>query len=100
MPNEKKTKTKRAPASRRLQTRSTGPAVSVVRTGGRLLLPHERDEAAIAEPQRVVARHRKLVRQALRDVEHGLVDTEARGTPSNVPVERAPTRRRANRGSE
>ena len=100
MPTEKKTTIKRASASRRLETRSSGPALSVVRTGRRLLLPHERDEAAIAEPQRVVARHRKLVRKALRDVERGLVDTEARGTPSNVPVERGPTRRRAKRGSE
>lgn len=78
----------RRPKSRRLETRSAGPTVPVVRSGRKLLLPHERDEAAIPEPRRLVRHNRTLVEQAARDVEHGLIDTESRGVPSNVPSHR------------
>lgn len=49
-----------------------------------LMLPHERDETALPEAPEGRG-DRRRVRQAALDVEHGLVDTEARGTPSNVP---------------
>jgi hypothetical protein len=61
------------------------------------LLPHERDEAAIHEPRKQVARNRRLIRQAARDVQRGLVDTEVRGTPSNVPTQSATAAKRAKR---
>lgn len=49
-----------------------------------LQLPHERDESPRSEtPGQRGPRGR--VRQAAVDVERGLIDTEARGTPSNVP---------------
>jgi hypothetical protein len=49
-----------------------------------LQLPHERDESP--QPETSGAHGpRDGIRQAARDVERGLVDTEARGTPSNVP---------------
>ena len=83
---------KRARTSRRLETRSGGPTAPAAGTGRRMLLPHERDEAAIPEPRKLVARNRRVIRRAARDVEHGLVDTEARGTPNDVP---APKRRRS-----
>jgi hypothetical protein len=49
-----------------------------------LQLPHERDESPRPEG---ASPHgpRDRVRQAGRDVDRGLIDTEARGTPSNVP---------------
>lgn len=87
----KRRSAKPSAAVRRLQTRSAGPAVTVVRERP-LLLPHERDEAAIAEPRKLVARNRRLIRQAVRDVERGLVDTETRGVPSNVPTARRRSR--------
>jgi hypothetical protein len=59
-----------------------------------MLLPHERDEAAIPEPRESVVRNRKRIRQAARDVKRGLKDTEARGTPTNVPVQRRPRRQK------
>jgi hypothetical protein len=37
---------------------------------------------------------RGKIRQAARDIERGLIDTEARGTPSNVPRSRGSGRRR------
>jgi hypothetical protein len=57
-------------------------------TGRRLLLPHERDQAAVSEPRKSVRRNRRLIHQAVHDVQGGLVDTEARGTPTNVPTAR------------
>jgi len=69
-----------------------------VRTGSQLLLPHERDQAAIPEPRKSVARNRKLIRQAARDVERGLEDTEARGTPTNIPVQRQPRKQKRRSG--
>lgn len=59
---------------------------------GALRLPHERDESP--QPERGVSGPRDRIRQAARDVADGLVDTEARGTPSNVPQGKA---RRAKR---
>jgi hypothetical protein len=59
-----------------------------------LQLPHERDESPRAEtPGERGPRAR--IRQAAADVEHGLIDTEARGTPSNVPRPRPRVRRAA-----
>jgi hypothetical protein len=55
-----------------------------------LRLPHERDESPQSEKQGVSG-PRDRIRQAARDLDRGLVDTEARGTPSNV------TRRRSRR---
>lgn len=54
-----------------------------------LRLPHERDEArdpfddvgAVPAPG-----PRQVIEQAASDVSHGLIDTEGRGTPSNVPA--------------
>jgi hypothetical protein len=49
-------------------------------------LPHERDESALA-----AKRHEKPARtgsdmtQASEDVERGLVDTDTRGIPNDVP---------------
>jgi hypothetical protein len=50
-----------------------------------LQLPHERDESP--RPEELASQHgpRDRVYQAGRDVDRGLIDTEARGTPSNVP---------------
>ena len=58
-----------------------------------LQLPHERDESPMPEAG-ATRGPRDKIRQAARDVERGLVDTEARGTPSNVPRGRGPGRRR------
>ena len=93
-----KRKPKRAPASRRLETRSAGPTVTVVRTDRHALLPHERDQAAIPEPRKSVARNRKPIRQATRDINRGLSDTEARGTPTNIPVQRRTRRQKRRSG--
>jgi hypothetical protein len=52
-------------------------------------LPHERDE--YPNPKNVKRRGsgpRDLIRQAARDVDRGLRDTEARGIPSDVPTTR------------
>ena len=59
-------------------------------------LPHERDEAPYLEMDRDVAPYGPTdrVEQAARDVERGLVDTERRGTPSDVPGPRRSRRRR------
>jgi hypothetical protein len=51
------------------------------------VLPHERDEksgAGSTQAAGSAAARRKVV-QAGEDVERGLVDTERRGVPSNVP---------------
>jgi hypothetical protein len=53
-------------------------------------LPHERDE--YPNPKNVKRRGsgpRDLIRQAARDVDRGLRDTEARGIPSDVPTTRS-----------
>lgn len=50
-----------------------------------LPLPHERDEAA-APGGETTGKVRPRIRQAQLDVEHGLVDTERRGIPSDVPA--------------
>ncbi|MGH8619686.1 MAG: hypothetical protein ACREUW_18515 [Burkholderiales bacterium] len=50
-----------------------------------LHLPHERDESA-AGAQDAPAVPRPRIRQAQLDVERGLVDTERRGIPSDVPA--------------
>lgn len=49
-----------------------------------LQLPHERDQSAQPEAGAVHG-PREKIRQAARDVADGLIDTEARGTPSNLP---------------
>jgi hypothetical protein len=58
----------------------------------RMRLPHERDESPhqAADPARAPAGSTEKVEQAARDIERGLVDTERRGTPNDVP---APERR-------
>lgn len=57
---------------------------------GDLRLPHERDESP--ERESGVSGSRARIRAAARDVALGRVDTDLRGTPSNVP--RTPRRRR------
>lgn len=52
-------------------------------------LPHERDQSPDAPTKKTGPR--SIIRQGARDIERGLVDTEARGIPDNVP---APRRRR------
>ena len=97
----KRKPSKRLPASRRLETRSSGPTAMEARAGRDLQLPHERDEAAVHEPRKMVARNRGHIRRAARDVDQGLVDTEARGTPSNVPVaRRSPAGKRVKRSAQ
>ena len=58
----------------------------------RMRLPHERDESPrqAAGPARAPAGSKEKIEQAARDIERGLVDTERRGTPNDVP---APERR-------
>jgi len=49
-------------------------------------LPHDRDEKAA--PERHDRQHdanRGIIRQAKRDVDAGIVDTERIGTPNDVP---------------
>jgi hypothetical protein len=58
-----------------------------LRSDTKLRLPHERDETAQPETPGVRG-PRERIHQAARDVARGLVDTEARGTPSNVPSPR------------
>jgi len=50
-----------------------------------LPLPHERDESA-ALSREIPGTVRPRIRQAQFDVERGLVDTERRGIPSDVPA--------------
>jgi hypothetical protein len=50
-----------------------------------LPLPHERDENAALGGE-TPGQVRPRIRQAQVDVERGLVDTERRGTPSDVPA--------------
>ena len=59
----------------------------------KLQLPHERDETAHPETPGLDG-PRDRIHQAARDVARGLVDTEARGTPSNVPSPRRTRMRR------
>jgi len=86
--------------SRRPHVKSTGEQIAqpvlmeaslAIRTP---MLPHERDESARPEPK-LGTGSRQRVRQAASDIESGLIDTEARGTPSNVP----PGRRKASKRS-
>jgi hypothetical protein len=60
----------------------------------RMRLPHERDETPQPAVDESVAPHgpTEVIEQAARDVERGLVDTERRGTPSDVPGPRRPRR--------
>ena len=49
-------------------------------------LPHERDESACATGKHEKpARTGSSIEQAGKDVERGLVDTDRRGVPSDVP---------------
>ncbi len=50
-----------------------------------LPLPYERDEAPAAPPKPDEKRPRQVIEQAASDIEHGLVDTDRRGLPSDVP---------------
>ena len=59
-----------------------------------LQLPHERDQSPRSEASGTHG-PRDRIRQAARDVARGLIDTEARGTPSNVPRPRRGTGRRS-----
>ncbi|HEU0203681.1 MAG TPA: hypothetical protein VFR86_24995 [Burkholderiaceae bacterium] len=52
-------------------------------------LPHERDQMPDAPTKKTGSR--SIIEQGARDIERGLVDTEARGIPDNVP---APRRRK------
>ena len=74
---------------RRPQVRRAAPLPSELG----LQLPHERDESPMPEAGGVRG-PRGQIRQAARDIERGLIDTEARGTPSNVPRSRGSGRRR------
>jgi hypothetical protein len=60
-------------------------------------LPHERDESPLqgADPALEPVGPREVVEQAARDVARGLVDTERRGTPNDLP---RPERRDQRRG--
>jgi len=52
-----------------------------------LALPHERDEATAGQRsgQDAPGGPRAVIDQAARDIRRGLVDTERRGAPSDVP---------------
>lgn len=50
-----------------------------------LPLPHERDEDSVLAGE-TPGKVRPRIRQAQLDVERGLVDTERRGIPSDVPA--------------
>ncbi len=53
-----------------------------------LALPHERDEAPEGQrgdPGAAPEGPREVIEQAQRDIRRGLVDTERRGVPSDVP---------------
>jgi len=54
-------------------------------SGPALPLPHERDESSALGGE-TPGKERPRIRQAQLDVERGLVDTERRGVPSNVPA--------------
>jgi hypothetical protein len=62
-------------------------------------LPHERDESPRpgVDPAREPVGPRDAVEQAARGGARGLVDTERRGTPNDLP---RPTRRGAGRKGE
>ncbi len=67
----------------------------------RMRLPHERDESPLAGAGRAGEPARSsdstaVIEQAARDVERGLVDTERRGTPNDLP---GPQRERGKAGS-
>jgi hypothetical protein len=57
------------------------------RPSDRMRLPHERDESPLqgADRSRMRAGTTDVIEQAARDIARGLVDTERRGTPSDVP---------------
>ena len=59
----------------------------------RMRLPHERDESPLqgADPSRAPA---EVIKQAARDIARGLVDTERRGTPNDVPGPKGRGRKR------
>jgi hypothetical protein len=53
----------------------------------RARLPHERDESPVAgaDPSLEPTGPTGVIEQAARDVARGLVDTERRGTPNDLP---------------
>lgn len=62
-----------------------------------LLLPHDRDEATGSESTGSATtsqESRDTIKQAVKDIEHGLKDTERRGIPSDVPPGRGRKQRR------
>ena len=63
----------------------------------RMRLPHERDQSPLqdADPAVEPTGPTEVVKQAARDVARGLVDTERRGTPNDLP---RPQPRGRNRG--
>jgi hypothetical protein len=53
-------------------------------------MPHERDESARASEEGIDDKQpasQRQILQAHEDVEQGLVDTDRRGTPSDIPSE-------------
>jgi hypothetical protein len=60
-------------------------AVSAALPGQADALPHERDESSATERETPAAPQPRI-RQAQIDVERGLLDTERRGIPSDVPA--------------
>jgi hypothetical protein len=62
-------------------------------------LPHERDQTPnVSDPQVERKRgSRAWIRQAARDIERGLVDTERRGVPNDVPAPRRTVKKAAPR---
>src|SRR5262245_49200904 len=64
----------------------------------RMRLPHERDESPLpgVDRAREPAGSTERVEQAARDVARGLLDTERRGIPNDLP----PPRRRAPDGEQ
>lgn len=63
--------------------RTSGEAPRPAGVAPDMPLPHERDETASKAPP--AAELRSDMRRAARDVASGGIDTEARGTPSDVP---------------
>ena len=53
----------------------------------RMRLPHERDESP-RQAAEAPAGPTEVMKQAARDIERGLVDTERRGIPNDVPAPR------------
>ena len=65
--------------------KTTAPAAQTA-SNEEARLPHDRDEKPQATPENAQHDHnRRPIRQAHRDVESGIQDTERIGTPNDVP---------------